>query len=122
MTVCRGVRGATTVTANDAEQIIAATRELLIALQEENRFDLTDLASIFFSTTSDLDAVFPARAARDLGWTQVAMLCNHELPVPGSLPRCIRVLIHWNTDRQIDQIHHVYLRGAQALRPDWAKE
>ena len=80
-----------------------------------------DVASAYFTTTTDLDATFPALAARQMGWYDVALLCGHEMQVPGSLARCIRVLIHWNTERSIDDLHHIYLRGARALRPDWAE-
>jgi chorismate mutase len=77
-----------------------------------------DVASAFFTVTPDLTAAFPARAAREIGWQHVALLDAQEIPVPGSLPRCVRVLVHWNTDRSQEQIQHVYLRGAAALRPD----
>jgi len=117
---CRGIRGATTVEANEAGAILAATRELLQALVAAHGLDVRDLASVIFTVTPDLDAAFPARAARDIGWTEVPLLDALEIPVPGSLPRCIRVLIHWNTDRRQDEVEHVYLRGAQALRPDLA--
>lgn len=117
---CRGVRGATTVHANEPAAILSATRELLEALVAENGIRLEDVASVIFSTTPDLDAEFPARAARELGWTDTALLCTHEMQVPGGLPRCIRVLIHWNTHRQAKEIRHVYLRGARRLRPDRA--
>ena len=117
---CRGIRGATTVEANEVGAILAATRELLQALVAANGLDARDLASVIFTVTPDLDAAFPAREARDIGWTEVPLLDALEIPVPGSLPRCIRVLIHWNTDRRQDEVEHVYLRGAQALRPDLA--
>jgi chorismate mutase len=120
MKVCRGLRGATTVDENDAEAMLEATAELLQALVESNGLREEDLASVFFTTTPDLNAVCPAVAARGLGWTRTALLCVQEMAVPGSLPRCIRVLIHWNTERSIDELHHVYLREARALRPDWA--
>lgn len=85
-----------------------------------NELCVEDIASVFFSTTPDLDAEFPAVAARQLGWVDTALLCAHEMAVPGSLPRCIRVLIHWNTTRAIDEIVHVYIRDAKGLRPDRA--
>ncbi len=122
MTACRGVRGAITVDRNEPEAILAATRELLGALVAANGIDADDLASAIFTLTPDLDAAFPAGAARQLGWDQVALLDAQEIPVPGSLPRCIRVLLHWNTDRPPAEIVHVYLRGAQALRPDLDNE
>jgi len=118
MTVCRGVRGATTVEVNEREAILAATRELLLALVEANGIDPADLASAILTLTPDLNATFPAAAARELGWRQVALLDAQEVAVPGSLPRCIRVLLHWNTDRTAAEIRHVYLRGARVLRPD----
>jgi chorismate mutase len=118
MTVCRGLRGATTVRENDAAAILAATSELLQTLIAANGLLEQDVASVFFTATPDLDAVYPAVAARELGWTQTALICVQEMAVPGSLPRCIRVLIHWNTDRGPDQLHHVYLNEARALRPD----
>jgi chorismate mutase len=77
-----------------------------------------DVASVFFTVTPDLDAVCPAVAARQMGWTHTALLCLQEMAVPGSLSHCIRVLIHWNTERSIDAIRHVYLREARRLRPD----
>jgi chorismate mutase len=115
---CRGMRGATTVEANTAEAILAATGELLARLVEANDLAAEDLASALFTVTPDLDAAFPAQAARQLGWQQVPLLDALEIPVPGSLPRCVRVLLHWNTDRRQGEVRHVYLRGAAGLRPD----
>jgi chorismate mutase len=115
---CRGVRGAITVTRNDAEAILAATRELLEHMISANGILERDVASVFFSTTPDLDAVYPAAAARQLGWTHTTLMCVQEMAVQGSLPRCIRILVHWNTARCMDEIHHVYLREARCLRPD----
>ena len=109
---CRGVRGATTVDGNDRELILAATRQLLALMIRRNAIDREDVASAIFTTTPDLDAEFPALAARQLGWLEVPLLCGHELAVPGSLPRCIRVLVHWNTDRTQHEIHHIYVRDA----------
>lgn len=117
-TVCRGVRGAITVTHNDAEQILSATRELLQSIIQVNRMHPDDIASVYFTTTVDLTATYPALAARQLGWADVALLCGHEMAVPGSLPMCIRVLIHWNTTRSAKEVVHVYLRDAVSLRPD----
>lgn len=116
--VCRGVRGATTVDQNSTDAILEATRELLAIIVQANDLDVGDLASVIFTTTRDLDAAYPARAARQLGWLDVALLCSHEIEVPGGLPRCIRVLLHWNTTRSPDEIIHVYLREAKKLRPD----
>jgi len=114
----RGVRGATTVEANTKEAILEATRELLTAMLKANEIDVRDVASAFFTTTQDLNAEFPALAARDLGWNDVALLCGHEMDVPGSLPMCLRILLHINTDRPASGIRHVYLRGATVLRTD----
>lgn len=118
MIVCRGVRGATTVVENDAREILAATRQLLALMIRLNGIESVDVASGVFTTTTDLNAVFPATAARQLGWMSVPLLCGHEMAVPDSLPRCIRILLHWNTDRNQDEIHHVYLKEAVQLRPD----
>ena len=118
MIVCRGVRGATTVVENEAREILAATRQLLALMIRLNGIEPVDVASGIFTTTSDLNAVFPATAARQLGWMSVPLLCGHEMVVPNSLPRCIRILLHWNTDRSQDEIHHVYLKEAVQLRPD----
>lgn len=115
---CLGVRGAISVDANTAEAILAATHELLAAIMEVNEIDLEDIGGVFFTTTKDLNAEFPAVAARQMGWHEVAMLCGHEMDVPGSLPRCLRVLVMWNTDLSPRDIRHVYLREAQRLRPD----
>lgn len=115
---CHGVRGATTAEANTGEAILKATRELLALMIRQNGIEKEDVASAFFSTTRDLDAEFPALAARQLGWLDVAMICVHELDVPGSLRRCIRILLHWNTDKPADRIVHVYIKEAANLRPD----
>lgn len=120
MTAVRGLRGATTVEANDKEEIITATEELLEAICQQNEFDPADIASAFFTVSRDLNATFPAEAARKRGWTLVPMLCATEIPVPGSLPMCVRVLIHVNTTRGQKEMRHVYLRRAVALRPDWS--
>lgn len=118
----RGIRGATTAADNTEIAIFDATEELLRWLTAANELRPADIASILFSVTPDLNATFPARAARQLGWTEVPLLDTVEIPVPGSLPRCIRVLIHWNTDRPIEAIQHGYLREAAALRPDLAPD
>lgn len=116
--LCRGVRGATTVEHNDREEILAATRQLLALMVRRNGIDKQDVASAIFTTTPDLDAEFPALAARQLGWLEVPLLCSHELSVPGSLARCIRVLVHWNTNHAQHEIEHIYVRDAVRLRPD----
>ena len=118
MSACRGIRGATTVTLNEREAILETTEELLKQMIAANDVQEQDVASVVFTMTADLDAVYPAVAARRLGWTHTALLCQQEMTVAGSLPRCIRVLIHWNTDRPLDQVRHIYLHDAQALRPD----
>lgn len=116
----RGVRGATTVEHNDAEEILTATRELLQALVGANGIVPADVASVIFTTTPDLTAAFPARAARESGWTDTALLGAQEAGVNQGLERCIRVLIHWNTNHRQDEVVHVYLKGAAQLRPDRA--
>ena len=116
--LCRGIRGATTVSANTKEAIIAASRELLQKMMEVNDVEIKDLAGILFTTTPDINAEFPAAAARELGWTQVALLCGHEMDVPGSLPRCLRVLMLFNTEKSNEEIAHVYLEDAQRLKED----
>jgi chorismate mutase len=115
---CRGVRGATTADANNGDEILKATRGLLALMIRQNDIEPDDVASVIFTTTPDLDAEFPALAARQLNWSTVALMCAHELGVPGSLEQCIRILIHWNTDKPVDEIQHVYVRGAVRLRPD----
>lgn len=116
----RGIRGATTVEANNREAILEAANELLLAIIDANSIEHDHVASVIFTTTPDLNAEFPAVAARALGWTDVALMCGHEMNVPGSLPRCLRILMHVNTELALDDIKHIYLRGARALRPDLA--
>jgi chorismate mutase len=117
---CLGIRGATTVDANTREAIVEATAELLRSIIEKNGVGRDDVASMFFTTTRDINAEFPAVAARELGWTNTALLCAHEMDVPGSLPMTLRILVHVNTERNPDDINHIYLRGARVLRPDLA--
>ncbi|MFM8370111.1 MAG: chorismate mutase [Chloroflexota bacterium] len=115
----RGIRGATTVAEDEAETILQATRELLEAIVKENAsMRPEDIGSAIFTVTEDLAATFPAQAARQMGWSMVPMMCAREIPVPGALPKVIRVLVHWNTDTPQGEIKHVYLRGAVKLRPD----
>jgi chorismate mutase len=115
----RGIRGATTVTADEPELILQATRELLEEILAENEgMRPEDVASAIFTVTDDLASTFPAQGARQMGWGLVPMLCAREIPVPESLPRVIRLLVHWNTDLPQDRITHVYLRDAVKLRPD----
>jgi chorismate mutase len=119
----RGVRGATTVRANDAKAIFDATAELLRILSELNGLRSDDIGYVWFTVTPDLDASFPADAARaGLGWTDVPLICGQEIPVPGALGMCIRVLIAWNTAKTQKEIRHAFLHGAKALRPAWAVE
>ena len=118
---CRGVRGATTVDRNDREEILTATRQLVALMVRRNNIDRRDVASAIFTTTPDLDAEFPALAARQLGWLDVPLLCGHEIAVPGGLTKCIRVLVHWNTELSQADIQHVYVRDAVRLRPDLCK-
>jgi chorismate mutase len=115
-----GIRGATTVDHNDPQEILAATDELLGALIQANELQPDDIVSALFTVTRDLDAAFPARAAEEFGWDIVALLHATEIPVPGSLPRCIRLLVHAYTARSRSEIKHCYLRGATVLRPDRA--
>lgn len=117
-TACRGIRGATTVTKDDRDEILRATRELLTLLMAKNHFTPDDVAAAFFTTTPDLVAEYPAVAARELGWTMVPMLCSHEMAKPGGLPRCIRVLVLINTALRPEEIQHVYLGEARQLRLD----
>ncbi len=116
--VCRGVRGATTTQANTSEAILEATADLLQHLIAANDIDLQDVASVWFTTTPDLNAEYPALAARQLGWHDTALMCSHEMAVTNGLKLCFRILIHWNTNRTLQEIEHIYLRGAVNLRPD----
>ena len=113
---CRGIRGATTVEDNTREDILAATEELLQKMIEANDLQAEDIAYAYFTTTPDLNAEFPAVAARQLGWTNVALLCGHEMNVVGSLSKCLRVLVLVNTEKSADEIVHVYIKGAENLR------
>jgi chorismate mutase len=115
---CLGVRGATTVDANSREAILEATTELLAELMRANDLTVDQIASAFFTTTRDLNAEFPAVAANSMGFQNVALLCAHEMDVPGSLAMCLRILLHANTEKEAHQLVHVYLRGAKQLRPD----
>jgi chorismate mutase len=115
----RGIRGAVVAQEDHAEAILSATRALLNSVIAANpTLDPIDIASAIFTVTDDLSAAYPARAARQLGWTTTPLLCTREIPVPGSLARCIRLLVHWNTDLPQVDIQHVYLGEAASLRPD----
>lgn len=118
----RGIRGATTVERNDRDVILKATRELLEVIVRLNGIRSEDVAYVWFTVTPDLDAEFPAFAARELGWTDVPLMCGREIAVPGALARCIRVLVSWNTARSQREIRHAFIRGAKELRPAWAVE
>ncbi|GAB5406258.1 MAG: chorismate mutase [Aureliella sp.] len=118
---CRGVRGATTVKKNTKDEILLATRQMLALIIRRNGIESEDVASATFTVTRDLDAEFPALAARQLGWLEVPLLCGYEIEVPGSLPLCIRVMLHWNTGKPQKDIHHVYIHEAVRLRPDLSK-
>lgn len=115
---CRGIRGATTAEADTSEKILEATRQMLALIIRLNQVKSEDVTAAIFTTTPDLSAEFPALAARQLGWMDVALLCGHELLVPGALQRCIRVLVLWNTPKSADEIAHVYIKDAANLRPD----
>ncbi|MFC2050190.1 chorismate mutase [Chloroflexota bacterium] len=115
---CRGIRGAITVSENTKEAIVAASKTLLQKLVEANDVEISDIACVFFTTTPDLSAAFPAAGARELGWTQVPLLCGHEMNVPGSLPSCLRILVLFNTDKGNEDIIHVYLGDAVTLRDE----
>ena len=115
----RGIRGATTVESNTREAILEAAGELLGEIIRANDIKTEDVASAYFSTTTDLNAEFPAVVARrDFGWTNIALMCGHEMDVPGSLRMCLRIMMHVNTETPQTEVCHVYLRGATVLRPD----
>ena len=116
----RGVRGATTAEANTREAILSATHELLCLMIEANTVRPDDVASAIFTTTIDLDADYPALAARALGWHDVALMCMHEMNVPYGVKQCIRILLHWNSEVAARDVKHVYIKGAVNLRPDRA--
>jgi chorismate mutase len=118
MMMMRGVRGATTARENTVDAVQAATRELLAEVIRVNGIEEEYVASVIFTTTPDLNCCFPAAAARALGWHRVALLGSQELDVPDGVPMCIRVLVHWNTTRTLDEIRHIYMHGAERLRPD----
>jgi len=114
----RGIRGATTAEENTRSSLLAATRELLEALVSSNQLDPSDIAAAILTTSPDLNADFPAVAARQMGWKDVPVLCGHEMAVPNSLQRCVRVLLLVNTDRGPQEIEHVYLKAACNLRSE----
>jgi chorismate mutase len=116
MLACRGIRGATTALENTSTAIYAATRELLTRLIEANGIEEGNVAAVYFTTSPDLNAGFPAAAARQLGWTNTALMCASEIAVPDSLPRCVRVLILFNTEKQQQDMVNIYLNGTDVLR------
>lgn len=116
MLVCRGIRGATTTQENTDTAIYAATRELLAQLIDANQIDQENVAAAYFTVTTDLDAAYPAAAARQLGWNSTALMCSTEIPVPGSLPRCIRVMVLYNTIKSQLEMVNIYLNGTDVLR------
>lgn len=117
-TTCRGVRGATTIEQDTPEAILLATAELLQLMVHVNDIDKADVASAIFTTTPDVNSQFPALAARKMGWLDVPLMCAHEMTVPNSLQKCIRILLHWNTTKAASDIQHIYIKGAKGLRPD----
>jgi chorismate mutase len=116
---CRGIRGATTITDNEPEKILTGTIQLLEAIIEKNAIQEDDIVSIFFSVTEDLNATFPARAARTMGLNHTPLLCFHEIRVPDGLEKCIRILMHVNSNKSIKEIQHIYLENAVSLRPEF---
>ncbi len=113
---CRGIRGATTADENSKEAILDATKELLRLIVSSNTIEIDQVASVSFTTTQDLNAEFPAAAAREMGWEDTALLCGHEMNVPNGLPMCIRVLLLINTEKKASELKHVYIKGARHLR------
>jgi len=118
MMLCRGLRGAITVQKNVKEEILGATRRLLLDMIDKNKIKTDDIVSIFFSVTRDLNQAFPAAAARELGMTDTPLLCLNEIEIEGSLKKCVRILLHINTQKQLKELRHSYLEGALVLRPD----
>jgi len=114
---CRGIRGAIIVSANNKESILAAAKKLLTEMTKANKIEIEDIAAIFFTTTPDLNAEFPAAATRELGWpSHLALICGHEMSVPNALPRCLRVLMLVNTEKGPEEIMHVYSGEAKKLK------
>jgi chorismate mutase len=115
----RGIRGAITVSENDSQEMLEATKELVLAMIANNRIEAEEVASVLITVTQDLDAAFPAKSIRELvGWEFVPLMCSTEIPVPGSLEKCIRVMMLVNTDLKAKEVNHVFLREAIKLRPD----
>jgi chorismate mutase len=118
----RAIRGATTIDNNTVSEIIKETKHLLSEIVEQNNINKDDIISVIFSTTGDINATFPAVAAREMGWTDIALMCTNEMEVPGSLEKCIRVMMHINTEKSNKEIKYVYLGKARALRPDLTEQ
>ena len=115
----RGIRGAITIASDSEENVLSATGELLEVILDANpELKTDDIGSVFFTVTEDIVSAYPALVARQMGWTLVPMICAREIPVPESMPFCIRVLIQWNTELAQEKIKHIYLKGAKDLRPD----
>jgi chorismate mutase len=114
----RGLRGATTVEEDTVEQVTSRSQELMAQIMERNELSEDDIVSVVFTATPDVTSIFPATAIREIGFGAVPLLCAAEIPVPGAMPLCIRALLHVHTTRSKDEIHHVYLHGAQGLRDD----
>ena len=117
----RAIRGAITIDNNTADEILGETKNLLKRIVEVNNIGKNDIISVIFTATRDVNAIYPAVAAREMGWTDIALMCINEMEVPGSLKMCIRVLMHVNADIPNDKIKYVYLKGAKVLRPDLAE-
>lgn len=122
MLVCRAIRGATTTEQNTAEDILDATSELLRTVMTLNDLTPDDVVSVIFTTTTDLTAIFPAVAAREMGLDQIPLMCAHEMGVPGALDKVVRFMMHINTTKSLSDIRHVYLHRARELRPEWGRE
>ena len=118
---CRCIRGATTVNENSEKAIFTSTREMLMEMITINKIDHSEISAILFTATKDLNTAYPAHAAREMGFTDIALMCMQEMNVADSLPMCIRIMIMWNTKKHLDELIHVYLRGAKTLRPDIVK-
>jgi len=117
----RAIRGATTIEKNSVEDIMHETKNLLMEIVQANNINKEDIISVIFSTTKDINAAFPAKAAREIGWTDIPLMCTNEMDVPGSLEKCIRILMHINSDKSNSQLKHIYLKEARKLRPDLIK-
>lgn len=118
----RGVRGAITVSVDQPEEILKETRKLILEMVKENKIVPDDVASVIISTTTDISSAFPAKAVRTIeDWMYVPVMCTHEMDVPGSMPLCIRVMMHVNTSIPQQEIQHIYLNEAVKLRPDLIK-